>query len=113
MYGFEMKEALITDRLKGSAKGGIYENLVADILVKNGHKLYYYRSTAGDLEMEFLLNEGAKIVPVEVKAKNGATASMDKLLAMDEVPFGYKLIAGNIGISGKKITLPTYMAMFL
>jgi len=113
MYGFEMKEALVTDSLKGSAKGGIYENLVADILVKNGHKLYYYHSAAGDLEMEFLLNEGAKIVPVEVKAKKGTTVSLDKLLALDDVPYGYKLTAGNVGVSGKKITLPIYMTMFL
>lgn len=112
MYGFEMKEALVTDILKGPAKGGIYENLVADILVKNGHKLCYYRSASGDLEMEFLLNDGAKIIPVEVKAKRGATASLDKLLMLNEIPYGYKLTAGNVGISGKKITLPLYMAMF-
>ena len=29
------------------------------------------------------------------------------------VPYGYKFIDGNVGVSGKKITLPHYMAMFI
>ncbi len=28
-------------------------------------------------------------------------------------PYAYKLTSGNIGVSGKKITLPHYMAMFI
>ena len=41
MYGFQMKDALFHDSLKGPAKGGIYENLVPDILSKKGHPLNY------------------------------------------------------------------------
>lgn len=32
MYGFEMKQAILDDTLTGPVKGGIYENLIADIL---------------------------------------------------------------------------------
>ena len=35
MYGFEMKEAILNNTLTGPAKGGIFENLIADILFKN------------------------------------------------------------------------------
>jgi hypothetical protein len=31
MYGYDMKAAIIQDTLKGPAKGGIYENLIAGI----------------------------------------------------------------------------------
>lgn len=53
------------------------------------------------------------VVPVEVKAQTGATRSLDKLLADPAIPFGYKLTGGNVGVAGKKVTLPHYMAMFL
>jgi hypothetical protein len=35
------------------------------------------------------------------------------MLKKPEIPYGYKLISGNIGVSDKKITLPLYMAMFI
>ena len=49
----------------------------------------------------------------EYKAKTCATASLDKLLKPTEIPYGYKFAGGNVGVSGKKITLPHYMAMFV
>ena len=52
-------------------------------------------------------------MPIEVKASNGATVSLNDALGKPNVPYGYKLIDGNVGVSGKKITLPHYMAMFL
>lgn len=113
MYGFEMMAAITHDKLQGPMKGGIYENMVADILVKAGRDLHYWINDKGNIEIEFLLEKDASVVPVEVKAKRGSTASLNKLLEQDNVRYGYKLSAGNIGVTGKKITLPLYMAMFL
>ncbi len=113
MYGFEMMAAITHDKLQGPMKGGIYENIVADILVKAGRDLHYWINDKGNIEIEFLLEKDASVVPVEVKAKRGSTASFNKLLEQDNVRYGYKLSAGNIGVTGKKITLPLYMAMFL
>lgn len=113
MYGFEMIAAIIRDELQGPMKGGIYENVVADMLVKAGRDLHYWMNDKGNIEIEFLLEKEASVVPVEVKAKRGATASLNKLLEQDDMKYGYKLSAGNIGISGKKITLPLYMALYL
>ena len=49
----------------------------------------------------------------EVKAGNGSTISLNTLLAKDDIPYGYKLISGNVGVNDKKIVLPLYMAMFI
>ena len=38
---------------------------------------------------------------------------LDVLLNRNDVRRGYKLIDGNVGQFGKKITLPLYLAMFL
>lgn len=113
MYGFEMKRAILTGSLKGFAKGGIYENLVADMLVKSGHKLYYYKHDNSTLEIEFLLSQDAKSVPVEVKATNSATKSLNSFIEKYKPTCAYKLIDGNVGVVGQKVTLPHYMAMFL
>lgn len=113
MYGFEMIAAIIRDELQGPMKGGIYENVVADMLVKARRDLHYWMNDKGNIEIEFLLEKEASVVPVEVKAKRGATASLNKLLEQDDMKYGYKLSAGNIGVSGKKITLPLYMALYL
>lgn len=113
MYGFEMIAAIIRDELQGPMKGGIYENVVADMLIKAGRDLHYWMNDKGNIEIEFLLEKEASVVPVEVKAKRGATASLNKLLEQDDMKYGYKLSAGNIGVSGKKITLPLYMALYL
>ncbi len=113
MYGFDMKKAIIEDSLTGPVKGGIYENLIADMLVKRGYGLNYYRSQNGSVEIEFLVTKDAQIIPIEVKASNGSTRSLNEMLEKDEIPYGYKLISGNVGVNDKKIVLPLYMAMFL
>ena len=110
-YGMLTKRQVLDASLKGSVKGGIYENLVAGILVRNGMPLRYYRND--EVEMEFVVETDDGVVPVEVKAQTGRTLSLDKMLKDDAIPFGYKLTGGNAGVSGKKITLPHYMAMFI
>ena len=73
----------------------------------------FHSKDGGRLEMEFLVETADGVVPVEVKAQTGATLSLDKLLADPSIPFGYKLTGGNVGVVGKKVTMPHYMSMFL
>ena len=113
MYGFEMKQAILTDSLKGSAKGGIYENLIADFLVKKGYPLYYFKRDDSSSEVEFLIEKECSVVPIEVKSKKGSTSSLDTILKKDDVKLGYKIIDGNLGITEKKKTIPHYMTMFI
>ena len=110
MYGYQMKTAILSGSLEGPAKGGIYESLIADMLAKRGEELYYYKKEDSTLEIEFLLERNCRLVPVEVKAKKGATRSLNELLKMEQIEKGYKLTAQNTGVVGKKITLPLYMA---
>ena len=115
MYGLKMKSEFYNNTLKGPAKGGIYENLIADILMKKGVPLYYYRPDEGRQEIEFLLANNDGIIPIEVKASNGQTLSLNKFIEKFKPPYAYKFITGNVGRdeNKKRITLPLYMAMFV
>lgn len=113
MYGFDMKKAIIDDTLIGNVKGGIYENLIADIFIKKGYKLNYYKTNNSTQEIEFLLTKNSDIIPVEVKSKKGATISLNEILKRQDIKLGYKLISGNVGKLEKKIVYPLYLAMFI
>jgi predicted AAA+ superfamily ATPase len=113
MYGFDMKAGIYNNTMKGPAKGGIYENLIADVFIKKGIPLNYYKPGESQQEIEFLLTVDGEIIPVEVKAGNGKTISLDEFIKRYDPPYALKLISGNIGEQGKKLTLPLYMAMFL
>lgn len=110
-YGMLAKRGILDGSLVGNVKGGIYENLVTGILERNGFPIRYYRN--GDKEVEFVIETDDGVVPIEVKAQNGRSHSLDELLAEETIPYGFKLVDGNLGVNGKKITLPHYMAMFL
>jgi len=113
MYGFDMKAAVLDNTLKGPAKGGIYESLIADILLKKGIPLNYYKPSEGKQEVEFLLTKSVGVIPLEVKSKNGRTISLDEFIKRFDPPYALKLVSGNIGKNEKKLTLPLYMALFL
>ena len=111
MYDFSMKAAVVDNTLKGPMKGGLYENLAACMLAANGDPLRYWMSKSGNREIEFLLERGGAVEPVEVKSSRGSTVSLDSVLEREGVDVGYKLIDGNVGRHGKKVTLPLYLAM--
>lgn len=113
MYGFDIKAPILENSLSGSAKGGIYENLICDILTKRGYKLHFYKNDDNTQELEFLITQNSKIIPIEVKAGNSASVSLNNFIIEYKPPYAYKLITGNIGVSKTKITLPLYMAMFI
>ena len=112
MYGFETKKAVLENTIKGNAKGGIYENVISELLVKNGYSLFYYKPDEAN-KIEFLIEKNGEVVPVEVKAGNTITKSLNRFIDKNKPSIAYKIIDGNIGIDGNKLTIPHYMVMFL
>ncbi len=112
MYGFETKKAILNDTIRGNARGGLYENIIAECLVKRGYKLYYYKPDDNH-ELEFLLEKNGEIIPLEVKAGNSATVSLNNFIKDFKPSIAYKLVGSRNGKVDTKITLPHYMVMFL
>lgn len=96
-------------------KGAIFENLIADIFVKMGRKLYYFHKDSG-LEVDFVIRYKGECTLVEVKAATGNTKSTKTILLHPERYHVYnaiKLGDYNIGRMEQVLTLPLYMAFLL
>lgn len=116
----ELYRAILFDKLNIN-EGMIMENIVAQMLRTNGHKLYFYsRSDTNNrenhMEIDFLITEGKKIAPIEVKSSNYAShSSLDKFRAKFSSKIGnaYILYSKDVMVKDGIIHLPFYMAMFL
>lgn len=116
----ELYRSILFDKLNVN-EGMIMENIVAQMLRANGHKLYFYsRSDSNhrenNLEIDFLISENKKISPIEVKSGNYQShVSLDKfrLKFSEKLKNSYVLYGKDVMLKDGIIHLPFYMAMFL
>lgn len=97
-------------------KGAIYENVMADMLVKQDYNLYFYKNEKRTLEMDFFIRDKDSLIPIEVKANDNKTTSLNKLIDNENfknIKYGIKLCNKNIGFNGKFYTFPYFMAFLL
>jgi len=116
---------ILADRLSIN-KGMLYENAIAQMLVANGHKLYFYTRYSeekhrNDIEIDFILSKGNKvknkIIPIEVKSsKSYKTESLNLFndifkMRIDE---SYIIHPKNLSIRDNGIIcIPSYMTFCL
>lgn len=116
----ELYKAILFDKLDIN-EGMIMENIVAQMLRRNGHKLYFYsRSDScnreNHMEIDFLIAERKKIAPIEVKSNNYRShSSLDKFRKKFSHKIGTSYILYSKDVMEKDGIrhLPLYMAMFL
>ena len=113
LYGPETKLAILNNTLKGNAKGGIYENIISESLLKRGYKLYYYKTQNSSMEIEFVIEKNGEVIPIEVKVGNDSTPSLNSFINKYHPKVSYKFVNGNVGFLDGKKTLPHYMVMFI
>ncbi|PKL11884.1 MAG: hypothetical protein CVV52_12215, partial [Spirochaetae bacterium HGW-Spirochaetae-8] len=68
------------------------------------------------LEMDFFVKDFESSIPIEVKANDGATASLNKLIDKQtyrDIKYGIKLGQKNIGYNGKFHTSPYFLTFLL
>ena len=100
----------------GTWKGGLFENIAGEALVKAGVSLAYYKRDNSTLEMDFLARSADCLVPIEVKAENNRAKSLRTLIGSDRYPdirWGVKLVNGNVGYESSILTLPQWCAFRL
>lgn len=113
----ESQDDIRVNKNYGTYKGALYENIVGDMLVKQGYSLYFYRNEKSTLEMDFFVRDTTSLVPVEVKATDNATRSLTRLTAQDgkypDIRYGIKLCQKNIGFNGRFYTFPYFLTFLL
>ena len=113
----EAQQDLRENRNFGTYKGAIYENIVGEMLIKSGYEqLYYYARNNPALEMDFFVRDADSLIPMEVKAGDNATPSLNHLIDWDSYPdvkYGVKLGYKNIGWNGKLYTFPYFLGFLI
>ena len=112
----EVQQDLRNNENMNTYKGALYENIVGDMLVKAGYDLYFYKDDSKKQEMDFFVRDTNSLIPVEVKANDNATASLNNLIDSDkykDIKYGIKLCNKNIGFNGKFYTFPYFLTFLL
>lgn len=110
---------LLADKLSTDL-GYVYENVVAQMLKASGHELYYYTFPTGsgkhNYEVDFLIADGDKVSPVEVKSSGyKAHTSLDAFCGKfsSRIRNKYLVYTKDMRKDGDVLCLPVYMTMFL
>ena len=109
----DMPNKILTDDL-GIGKGIIYENLIAETLLKMNKPLYYFYKDSG-LEIDFISKIYSKPYIIEVKAKSGNTKSSKTVLNNPnyKVDNLLKLTKQNVGNIDNILTIPYYLSFYI
>ncbi len=116
MLDEEASDDLRRNQNLGVYKGALYENFIAEALLKSGYELYYYKRENATLEEDFFVRTADQLIPVEVKAGNTATKSLRTLITSDAYPAiqnGIKFAKANIGQANAVTTFPYFCAFLL
>lgn len=116
----EFYKAVLFDKLDIN-EGMLMENIVAQMLRRNGHRLYFYSRSdnlnrENHMEIDFLIMNGKKIVPIEVKSANYRShSSLDKFCRKFSANLDTSIILYPKDVMEKDGIrhFPLYMAMFL
>lgn len=105
--------------IKGDADinfGAVYENAVAQELHAHGFELYYYNSKKRG-EIDFVVECGGEVLPIEVKSGKDYQAhrALSNIMSCDEYSLSRAVVLSNANLSvkGKVVYAPIYMVMFL
>lgn len=112
-------QKLLSDKLDANL-GYVYENVVAQMLKVSGKDLYYHTilklDGKGYYEIDFLLSDGSKVSPIEVKSSGyKAHTSLDKFSEKysSRITHKYLVYTKDLKKDGDTLCVPIYMVPLL
>ena len=132
-HAFDENELMEEEIYKGILRGDLslnngmlYENVIAQSLTANNHKLYFYTHYSeekhrNDIEIDFLITNRSKVnyklYPIEVKSgKRYSTVSLERFVEKykDRIDLAYIIHPKNLKcLNNKIICIPSYMTFCL
>lgn len=90
-------------------KGGMIENYVNTQLVSAGFKPFFWRNDKGTNEVDFIINLGGKLIPVEAKSgKNVSSASLKEYIKLFTPVYSIRVSERNFGFENNIRSVPLY-----
>ena len=111
-------QKLLNDKLEANL-GYVYENAIAQMIVANGDKLFYFTFPDGNnhnYEIDFLLSRGNKICPIEVKSSGYKShKSLDEFCDTysHRISSRYLVYTKDLRKDGEVLMVPVYMTGLL
>lgn len=99
----------------GIFKGAIYENIIAETLMKNGFPLFYF-SPSSHLEIDFIISHSDALTLLEVKSgENTKSKSLKSTLGNPkyQIERAIRFSRRNVGKEEGIVSYPLYMAFML
>ena len=106
--------SFISNERDNTLSGIFFENFVANELIAKGHKLFYWRGRASS-ELEFIVESGNKLYPIDVKKRKGTLNSLEKFSNHNKFECAIKVSKNNYGYDSaqKLLTIPFYFIPFV
>ena len=88
--------------------GSISENYVAQALASKHYGLFYW-SSPGTAELDFILQKGNDIIPIEVKTGTRTKSkSLNMFVSKYQTPYSIRISSKNFGFENKIKSVPLY-----
>lgn len=106
--------SFLSNERDNTLSGIFFENFVASELVAKGHKLFYWRGKTSS-ELEFIIESGNKLFPIDVKKGKGTLNSLGKFANHNKFACAIKVSKNNYGYDSeqKLLTIPFYFIPFV
>lgn len=94
---FNMRSLFEKSELTGAFRGSLTENYINNELISQGYRTYFWRSD-NSAELDFLIEDNGRVIPIEVKANiNTKAKSYDLFVKRYKNEIGFKFSLNNIG----------------
>ena len=105
--------SFVSSERENTLSGIFFENFVANELIAKDHKLFYWRGKSSS-ELEFVVESGNQLYPIDVKKGKGTLNSLDKFANHNKFACAVKVSKNNYGYDSKQklLTLPFYFFPF-
>lgn len=106
--GIPPQTILSPGSFENSFSGALAENYVAQSLAANGHPLYYWESK-NSAEVDFVLQLGTDVIPLEVKAGiHTRSKSLQQFMQLYDPPYVIRISAKQTGFENRIKSVPLY-----
>lgn len=112
--GIRAEDIFFMEEELANFKGGMTENYVNIQLIRSGFRPYFWRNDKGTKEVDFIISQKGKPIPVEVKSGGNVTSvSLNEYVRLFHPVYSIRISERNFGFENNIKSIPLYAAFCL